>query len=337
MHVGAQTTAGMTYEGVRNAPVMQWVCPEIEDSLNLIYSVRNKDYKIYAENLKEKFGLYKGPNSTENSIVAHAVIKIENSLFDPNHLLEYISNYIKRYNKWGQNVKVDQLNKEITSDASFINVANHTRYIRDNSVSISPKLFLKILNEQNIEIYLSVDKYKNDERGSDGNLSKTIYANVSDVYPFDPKSAYKNTYSKAYVGTYNYVWDFIYNLRNDLNKNFTKDEKLLTDLHYRYSRDSLAAIYGEPTQVFTGFSKTPDVNKEIYFYQKTKKVLITGMIFDFKDIVTCEMDDDSRFIPGSTTTYGSGITIFGIEMGGTTTTSTPDVTIHNYLVKNRFR
>ena len=53
---------------------------------------------------------------------------------------------------------------------------------------------------------------------------------------------------------------------------------------------------------------------------------------DFKDIISCEIVDDPKFIPGRTTSYGLGFSLFGIGIGGADSYTIPDKTIHNYVV-----
>jgi hypothetical protein len=57
-----------------------------------------------------------------------------------------------------------------------------------------------------------------------------------------------------------------------------------------------------------------------------------GKTIDFKDIMSCEIVDDPKFIPGRTTSYGLGFSIFGIGIGGADSYTTPDKTIHSYVV-----
>ena len=57
-----------------------------------------------------------------------------------------------------------------------------------------------------------------------------------------------------------------------------------------------------------------------------------GQTIDFKDIISCQLVDDPTFIPGRSTTLGTGISIFGIGIGGAETYTTPNKTIHNYMV-----
>lgn len=39
-----------------------------------------------------------------------------------------------------------------------------------------------------------------------------------------------------------------------------------------------------------------------------------GKTIGFKDIVSCKIDDDPSFIPGRTTTYGTGISFFALVL-----------------------
>lgn len=181
-------------------------------------------------------------------------------------------------------------------------------------------------------ISLGVATFKDSEYDSNNKLVRTYTANISDVYPFFAKSSHKITFSKAYIGTYQYFWDFISKLQKDLNTNFTKDSKLLTQLQYDFSKDSLEAKYGAPTNIITGLAKTKDINNEIRFYESAQKIVFLGKTIDFKDILSCEITDDPQFIPGRSTTYGAGLSFFGIGIGGSETVSTPGKTLHNYVV-----
>ena len=58
-----------------------------------------------------------------------------------------------------------------------------------------------------------------------------------------------------------------------------------------------------------------------------------GKTINFKDVMSCMIDDDPKFIPSHSYTYGAGLSFFGIGIGGAQTTTTPGKTIHNYVVK----
>ena len=99
----AQAPMGVSYEAAKQAPDMQWVCPEIEKYQSLFNSIRNEDYKIYADKIKENIELYTDPSSPANKyLVTQAVLNIENPLFSPENLLNYISNWIKKKKGMGK-------------------------------------------------------------------------------------------------------------------------------------------------------------------------------------------------------------------------------------------
>ncbi len=329
----AQVPMGVSYEAARQAPDMQWVCPEIEKYQSLFNSIRNEDYKIYADKIKENIELYTDPSSPANKyLVTQAVLNIENPLFSTENLLNYISNWIKKNKGWEKaKVDLDKDNKKIVSSAT-IHVANHSTFLDVYKVSVTPNLAIQLIEGNQLLVSFLTDSYKNDVYDSHNKYSRTFREKISDVYPFVPKSSYKITYAKAYVGTYLYFWDFISNLYNDLNANYSRDAKMLAQLHYDYSKDSLVAMYGEPTKVIADQKTCPDVNNEIHFYEKAQKVVFMGKTIDFKDIISCEIVDDPQFIPGRSTTLGAGISFFGFGFGGAETYRTPDKTVHNYVV-----
>jgi len=296
--------------------------------------LRNDDYKIYATNVQGKFELLTDPNSpADKYLVTQAVLTIENPLFSRKNLLDHISAWIKRSNNiWGKEMGIDYAENKIVS-AAAVNVATHASFIIVNKVSVVPTLVIRLIEEDKLFVSFMTDRYKNDEYGgSDKKYSRTYTPKITEVFPFVSKSSYKQTYAKAYVGTYTYFWSFIYDLRKDLNEKFAKDTDLLTQLHYEYQKDSLRAIYGEPTKVMAEHTTSPDVNKEIHFYEPAQKAIFMGTTIDFKDIVGCEIVDDPKFIPGRSTTMGLGFAFFGIGIGGAETTRTADRTIHNYVV-----
>ena len=107
---------------------------------------------------------------------------------------------------------------------------------------------------------------------------------------------------------------------------------MLSQLHYQYAQDSLKTMYGEPTKIIADQTSMPDVHKELRFYEGAKKFVFMNKTIDFKDIMSCEIVDDPKFIPGRTTSYGLGISLFGIGIGGSDSYTTPDKTIHSYVV-----
>lgn len=329
----AQQPKGISYEEAKNAPSMQWVCPEISKYQNLINSLRDNDCLVYANNVKEKIEPVTSPSSpNEKLLVTQAILTITNPLFHTENLLNYIEAWIKKNKGWEKTkIEVDKVNKKITIATATVHVASHAAFLDTYKVSILPSLVI-LLEDDKLIISFATKIYKNDEYNKDNKFVRTYYANISEVYPFVPKSSYKKTYAKAYVGAYQYFWDFISRLCNDLNTNFSRDSKMLTQLHYEYSKDSLFAKYGEPTKVIADQTQTPDVNKELRFYEEAQKFVFMGKTINFEDVVSCEIVDDPKFIPGRSTTLGAGISFFGFGFGGAETHRTPDKTIHNYVV-----
>ena len=329
----AQSTAGSNYDKAKFAPAMKWACPEIEKYQTLLSSLQNEDYKIYADNVKEKIELVTFKESPSDKFqVTQAILNIENPLFETDNLLNHISTWIKsKYKDWGKNIKIVKEEGSLVSSAS-INIANHSRFMHLNKVYITPSLIIQQAENDKLLITFMNLIYKNSEYIGSDNKPSTYTAKVSEVYPFSSKGGYKITYAKAYVGTYRYFWTFIADLYNELNENFTKDPKMLTKLHYEYSKDSLRAKYGEPTKVIADQTSSPDINKELHFYETAQKFVFMGKTIDFEDIMSCEVVDDPQYIPGRSTTLGAGLCIFGFGLGGAETVRTPDKTIHNYVV-----
>ena len=331
--LSAQMSQSISYQDTKSAPVMRWVCPEVEKYQDLLYSQRDDDYKVYANNIKNKIELFTNQEQpTDKYLLTQAILTIENPLYSTENLLNYISKWIKSSKKdWAKNLTIDIKEKRISAVANIF-VASHATYVELFKVSVSPKLFIQLLEDNKLLISFSTNSYKNGVYDSHNKLSRTLNEKISEVFPFVQKSSHKNTYAKAYVGTYTYFWSFIADLRNELNANFTKDTKMLSQLHYEYSRDSLRTKYGEPTKVIADQTSTPDINKEIHFYESAQKFVFMGKTIDFKDIMSCEIVDDPQYIPGRSKTLGTGICIFGFGIGGAETVRTPDKTIHNYVV-----
>ena len=329
----AQSTAGSNYDKARFAPAMKWTCPEIEKYQTLLSSLQNEDYKIYADNVKEKIELVTFKESPSDKFqVTQAILNIENPLFETDNLLNHISTWIKsKYKDWGKNIKIVKEEGNLVSSAS-INIANHSRFMHLNKVYITPSLIIQQADNNKLFITFMNLIYKNSEYIGSDNKPTTYTAKVSEVYPFSSKGGYKITYAKAYVSTYQYFWSFIADLCDELNANFTKDPKMLTKLHYEFSKDSLRAKYGEPTKVIADQTSSPDINKELHFYETAQKFVFMGKTIDFEDIMSCEVVDDPQYIPGRSTTLGAGLCIFGFGLGGAETVRTPDKTIHNYVV-----
>ena len=330
-----QTPTGVSYGQVCRSEPMQWNCPAVETYLDIIDSLLEKtnDYKDCAVKLKEKFGLYNSTSKPgERYIASQAIIQIDNPVYDTDNLLNHIAAWVQTKNEWHKNIKTDKADKEI-SGMTTVNVANHGGWASVYKMYTSPSLVIQILDKDKLLVSFMAANFKMNEVNSNNTTAHTSDVKITDVFPVVPKSSYKNSYAKAYIGTYQYFWKFIGELRNDLNKNFTRDTKLLTQLRYEHASDSLKAIYGEPTNIISHLSTTLDVNNEIRFYENAQKVVFMGKTINFKDIISCVIDDDPQFIPGHSYTYGAGLSFFGIGIGGAETTTTPDKTIHNYVVK----
>jgi len=329
----AQSSTGLSYDKARFAPAMSWSCPEIEKYQGLLLSLKNDDYKIWANSVKDRIELYSNPEQpTDKYLVTQAILTIENPLFKTENLLNHISAWMKSKKKdWAKSMKIDLTENTIASTAS-IHVASHSTFIDLFKVSVSPSLVIKLVEDNKLLVSFSANSYRNGVYDSRNKLLRAYNDKISDVFPFVPKSSHKITYAKAYVGTYLYFWNFISDLHNDLNANFTKDPVMLNQRHYQYSQDSLKAKYGEPTKVIADKTTMPDVHKELRFYENAQKVVFMGKTINFSDIISCEIVDDPKFIPGRTSTYGLGFSIFGIGIGGADSYTTPDKTIHSYVV-----
>ena len=333
IHLDAQTPTGVNYEKARQSPVMRWVCPDIEKYQEILYLSKDDDYKVYANNVMNKIELYVSPtSSTDKYLCTQAVLTVENPIFNTENLLNHISAWLKKAKGW-KKVDVDIQNKKITSNPSF-HVADHANLINVNKIHINPVFSMEIVDDNNLLVLFMADTWKNDEYDNKGKrYERTFRPRISEVFPFDPKSSHKNCYAKAYVASYQVFWNFINDLRKELNTNYSRDSRLLTKLHYEYSKDSLLARYGQPTKVIADQMTTPDIHKEMYVFENAQKIVFMDKTIDFKDIISCEIVDDPKFIPGRTTSYGAGFSIFGIGLGGSETYSTPDKTVHSYVVK----
>ena len=327
----AQNIENGDYNSAIQSASMEWTCPDVERYLGILSSKRNDDYKIYADAIKEDFPPFSHPSTPDDKhLVTQTIFTIKNPLYDTNNLIDHLSKWLKD-NGWGENMVVDRDSKKITSMKS-VNSANHSTYLDVFKVTVSPNLLLYLMEEDKLLVSFVVSSYRNDQYSSNNQRIKTFNEKIAEVYPFKSKSTHKNTYAKAYVSTYRYFWDFISLLRNDLNKNFSEDTKLLTAMRYQHSVDSLASKYGEVAKVISDNPSSNDVNKEIRFYEDAQKVVVLGKTINFKDIVSCEITDDPKYIPGRSTTVGGGLSIFGFGLGGSETYTTPGKTIHNYVV-----
>ena len=332
LSLSAQTSVNVNYEKARFAPAMRWVCPEIEKYQGLLSSLRSDDYKVYSDRVMEQIAPYVKPDDPDSQFLhTTAIFTIENPLFNIDNMNAWLAGWLKKKG-WNKDVKhIGNDGKVLQTVASF-NVSSHDSFGNHNKVYVYPKLTFRFVEGNKLFVTFSTDTYQIDDYYRDGRKAYSRNSKVTDFYPLNQKSAYKNTFAKAYVGTFQCYWKAISELRNDLNTGFTKDTKMLSQLHYQYSKDSLIAKYGEPTKVIADKNSIPDINKELYFFESAQKFVFMGKTLDFKDIITCEIVDDPKFIPGQTTSFGVGFSIFGIGLGGAESSTTPDKTIHSYVV-----
>lgn len=314
------------------ASQMRWTCPEIEQVLEQLGSMKNDDFKVYANKVKNEFKLYESNQSGSKFVVAQAIFQIEQPRFLEGNLIDHIASWLKRQNGWAKKIDIDKVNRQISAYGS-VNIATHAAFFEYYKVFIEPSLVIQLKEDNQLLISFLVSNYRNEAyTSSNESPLSSVSSKIADVYPYVQKSSYKTTYAKALVGTYQYLWGFMLDLRNELNGNFSRDKRLLERFQYEYSKDSLLTKYGEPTNIICDKSVVQDIHRELRFYENAQKVVFMGKTIGFKDIVSCKIDDDPSFIPGRTTTYGTGISFFGFGFGAKETSSTASRTIHNYVV-----
>ena len=138
---------------------MKWSCPDIEKYQELLLSLKNDDYKIYANNVKGKIELYTDPKEPKDKyLITQAVFTIENPLFKTEYLLNHISAWIKSKHKdWAKNMKTDVTDKSIVSTAK-IHVASHGSFIDLCKVSVEPSLVIKLIKDNQLIVSFTADK-----------------------------------------------------------------------------------------------------------------------------------------------------------------------------------
>lgn len=331
--LSAQTTTDISYEKARLAPAMNWECPEIKKYKELLLSLKDEDCKIYASNVMEHFKPGEDPTLQGRLfLVTQAVLTTDNPVFNVHNLNICLAEWLRKHG-WHKEMRyVSDDDKSLQTIASM-NVSSHATFGLQNKVFVFPSLTLKVIEGNKLLVSFVTDHYKYVDYTENGKKESFSYvAKVAEVYPFEKKGSYKKSFAKAYVGTYQAFWNTISELKNYLNTNFTRDTKMLSQLHYQYSKDSLKTKYGEPEMVINGLSKNLDINNEVYIFEKAGKVVFMGKTINFEDIMSCEIVDDPKFIPGKSVTTGMGIAFFGLALGGTESSRTPDKTIHNYVV-----
>lgn len=326
----AQLPKSISFEDARNLRPMKWSCPDYTKYVGQLDSMKNDDWKIYANNVKEKFGLWTQPNENKKMIVTATKILIDNPYYNDNVLIDHISSWLKK-SKLDNKIVIDRENKTIITQP-LAKVAEHSTYIEGYGISLLQTIVIKIDENKNLSVCLWGNKFEKKEYYGSGQSRITGYPLITDVFPFKPKTSHKITFAKAYVGSYLYNWNFIKSLHDELNKNFKRDDKSLVEMRYKYSQDSLYAKFGEPEKVIKGIGRKYDIAKEMYFFEKTQTIAFLGNSFDFNDIISCKITDDPTIIPGKSTSYGAGLFLFGIGIGGGESYRSPDKKIHNYVV-----
>lgn len=72
------------------ASQMRWTCPEIEQVLEQLGSMKNDDFKVYANKVKNEFKLYESNQSGSKFVVAQAIFQIEQPRFLEGNLIDHI-------------------------------------------------------------------------------------------------------------------------------------------------------------------------------------------------------------------------------------------------------
>lgn len=328
----AQNPEGSEYKTVVQSPPMRWICPDIAHYKGILADKQNDDYKIYANSIKEDFELLSVPGSPEKKfLVTQAILTVENPMYNADNLIDYISKWFKD-DGWGEYMDVDKQNKQISSIKTH-SISSYASFFEVYKVFGTSKVGISIVEKNKLLITFALDSYKVEQYNSQNSRVRSFSAKISEVYPFEQKSSQKNTYATAYVSTYKYFWDVIDRFCRQLNAQFSRDDRWISALRYEYKTDSLKNMYGELTKAIVDNPAIQDVDKEIRFYEKAQKVVVMGHTIDFKDIISCEITDDPKIIPGKSTTVGGGLSIFGIGLGGAETYTAPNQTIHNYVVK----
>lgn len=120
---------------------------------------------------------------------------------------------------------------------------------------------------------------------------------------------------------------------------------------YQVQKNNFINIKGEPDK--TIIIKEYDLNSEINVYEKDKEIYILGKKYSFKDIMSCQLSDNSRVVKGNITAITESKTgsmigravvgdlvagPAGAIIGGTTgkkqteIKQEDDVTVHDYTV-----
>lgn len=328
----------MASESYAQSAVMKWSCADVEKYQGLLAEWQDNDEKVYANRVMENIQLYTDPASQQKLLLTQALLTVENSEFEAINLLDHIGLWLKRKGWDSKHQSIDLEKKQIISAISA-QVATHSTYLDVYKISVTASLSITLKDDHTLSVLLLTQHYNNSKYVGTNVKPIVIQDKIAEVFPFNPKSSYKNSYAKAYVGTYKYFWNFISDLRKELNTNFSVDKVLMKQKQAEAEQAAriaaevaLTAKYGNPTKVIRNPLEKKDVKKEVMFFEESKTVLFMGEPVRFKDIMSVEMSDDPTFIPGKTTSMGLGLSFFGLGLGGSESVRTPDKTIHNYVV-----
>jgi hypothetical protein len=329
----AQSQTESKWLQAKQAPIMQWSCPKINSTLAQIKSLSNNDDRVYATNILKRFGLSENlPASTAEMIIQSAVFTTDAPLFKPENLLNHIAAYLKKQTGWGKEPKInlDKLTLEVNGDK--IKVGGYSSFLDYFRASVSPTLLVQIIDGNKLIITMGVGDYLIEDR-SNSQLKDSYTLRVIESFPCVEKGKSRNTCASAFVGTYGYIWEFFSKLINELNEGFVRDQQYLKELHYDYACDSLNTKYGSPTSIIKDPTAQYDVDREMRFYEDAQKVVYMGKTINFKDIMSCFIDDDVSYTPTHISSSAAGISIFGFGIGGSETTVYGNSKRHNYVVK----
>lgn len=92
----AQVPKSLSYQEIAHIPEMEWTCPDIKKYQDMLTSAQDNDYKTYANNVKEKFGLHTISQSEDKYILTQAILSTENPMFSTDNMLDYLSTWIKK-------------------------------------------------------------------------------------------------------------------------------------------------------------------------------------------------------------------------------------------------
>ena len=228
----AQNPTGVTYEKILNAPVMKWECRLEEKYQRLLSSLQDEDPKNDANRLKKEIALYSDSLSPSiKYLMTGTLIEVSNPLFNKENLLNHIASWIKghkTYKEFSKNLKTDKEKSIITSSASFLVASATSAFTYDAGIPLS--LVIHLVGEDSLVVSLWTDRYNIGKLTGEQKSRYSHSHRISEMFPFDSNSKYKNTCALAYIRSYQFNWNFISNLIKELNTNFTRDNTMLNRL-----------------------------------------------------------------------------------------------------------